>query len=62
MDEVQLFIILIANNRKYPLMLENAVSIEAIEVLNFLIGFVNNCPYIITANRVPNPISPTDKK
>ena len=35
------------------LMLENEVSIVAIEELSFLIGSVNNCPYIITANRVP---------
>ena len=47
---------------KILLMLENAVSIEAIEVLSFLIGFVNNCPYMINANRVPSCISLTDKK
>ena len=35
------------------LMLDNEVSIVAIEEFSFLIGYVNNCPYIITANRVP---------
>lgn len=44
------------------LKLENEVSIETIELLNFLIGFDNNCPYIITANRVPNCISLPVKK
>jgi len=34
------------------LMLENEVSMEAIEVLSFLIGLFSNCPYMITANRV----------
>ena len=43
-------------------MLENKVSIDAIEVLNFLIGFVNNPAYIINANRVPSGISLTDKR
>ena len=43
-------------------MLENEVSIVAIEPLSFLIGFDNNCPYIITANRVPNCISLTDNE
>ena len=43
-------------------MLENAVSIVAIEELSFSKGFVINCPYIINANRVHSCISLTDKK
>ena len=43
-------------------MLENEVSMEASEELSFLIGFVNNCPYIIIASSVPSCISLTDKR
>ena len=52
--KIQSLIFLYSIIAKILLTLENVVSIFAIEELSFLIGFVNNCPYMITANRVPS--------